>query len=134
MRFNLEDKIMNTTLTGLVTSTTTSTCSSKSDDTLMDKFIDELKNLSKNKPVSNTHDSHINPIDLIEQQLAKLKNNVNKLEHLENIFSFYDASLNIQNKETILDFIKEKIEYLVESTSKKYFEQNKRNQNSNRAK
>ncbi len=129
MCFNLEDKIMNTVLMGNVTGT--SACSSKSDDTLMDKFIDELKELSDNKEVkfsnnqtvSNTPEGHIR---LIEQQLKQLKNNINKLEHLENIFSFYDASLNIQNKETILNFVKEKIEALVESTSNKikYFDQN----------
>ena len=126
MRFNLEDKIMNPAFTERPNSTTTRKCSTKSDDILMDEFIDELKNLSNDNPVPNTHNSHINHIELIRQQLAKLKNNINKLEHLENIFSFYDASLNIQDKDNILNFIKEKIEALVPSTSskKKYFEQN----------
>ena len=77
---------MNTAFTKLPNSTTTSTCSNKSDDTLMDKFIDELKELSDNKEVkfsnnqtvSNTPEGHIR---LIEQQLKQLKNNINKLEH-----------------------------------------------------
>jgi hypothetical protein len=131
MRFNLEDKIMNTAFTKLTNSTTTSTCSNKSDDTLMDEFIDELKELSDNKEVKFSNNQTVSNIPeghilLIEQQLKQLKNNINKLEHIENIISFYDASLNIQNKNPILNFIKEKIEALVASTGskKKYFEQN----------